>query len=76
MIVVYIKKFKMNTGVIYFLVKGIESIQSNPKKLKKLDERIDQKTEYDTLDLMLDYGMCLFLFSFSLCLNSNRIFFC
>ena len=70
------KKFKMNTGVLYFLVKGIEKIKSNPKNLKKLNKRINANTEYGTLFDMLDFGMCLFLFSFSLCLISTRIFSC
>ena len=70
------KKFKMNTGVLYFLLKGIESIQSNPQKLKELNERINEKTEYERLEDMLDFGMCSFLFSFSLCLFSTRIFYC
>ena len=69
------KKFKMNTGVLYFLVKGIESVQSNPKKLKKLNKKINENTEYETLDHMLDYGMCLFLFSFSLCLKKLQSYF-
>ena len=68
------KKFKMNTGVLYFLLKGIENLQTNPKKLRKLNERINQNTEYGTLYAMLDHGMCLFLFSFSLCLISTGIF--
>ena len=42
------KKFKMNTGVLYFLVKGIENLQSNPKKLKKLNKKINE-IKYCTL---------------------------
>ena len=66
----------MNADVLHFLVKGVDNIQSNPKKLKKLNERINEKTQHDTLHEMLDYGLCLFPFSFSLCLISTRIFSC
>ena len=40
----------MITGVLCFLVRGIESTQSNPKKLKKLDRRIDENAEHGTHD--------------------------
>ena len=57
------KKFKVKTRV--FSLEGTDSIQSNPKKLQKLDKRIDENAENGTLNDRLEHGMCLFLFSFS-----------
>ena len=55
------KKFKMNTGVLHYLLISIESIQSNEQELSDLNARIDDDTDYEDLEDMLDYGMFLWL---------------
>ena len=51
------KKFKMNTGVLHYLLTGIEAIQSDQRKLTQINCEIYENTDYESLEHLLDYGM-------------------